>query len=453
MEKNELFESMPIKKAVMKMSMPLMTSMLVTVVYNMADTFFIGQTGDSNQVAAVSLTAPVFMLLMALSNVFGMGGASLISRTLGAKNEEKVKKISSFCFYSSVILGLICILVLNLGMEPILKLLGTSNQTKSFCKEYLFYYLCGAPFVLCSFTLGNLLRSEGSSKEAMVGNMLGTFINIILDPIMILMMGMGIRGAAVATVTGNAAAVTYFIMCIIKKSKVLSLSIKDFEIDKEIIEEIMVVGVPASINNILMSVSYIFINNYLKGYGDSAIAAMGIANKVVSLITLLLVGFAGGSQPIMGYSYGAKNKERLSELLRFLIKTAVIGGILGGAVIFVFANNIVKVFIDDVEIINYGTAMLRALIISAPAVGVILVLSNLFQAMGKGTQSMILAVGRQGLIFIPILAIMSKASGLNGTILAQATTDVLTAVLSVNMFVSVKRKENITSDKNLKLEV
>ena len=451
MEKNELFETMPIKKAVMKMSIPLMTSLLVTVIYNMADTFFIGQTGDANQVAAVSLTTPIFMLLMALSNVFGMGGSALISRTLGAKDTEGVKHISSFCFYSSIFLGIICILVLNLKMEFILKILGTSALTKSFCKEYLLYYIAGAPFVLCTFTLGNVVRSEGYSKEAMIGNMIGTFLNIILDPIMILFLGMGVKGAALATVIGNISSVIYFVYHITTKSSILSLSIKDFMMSKEIIKGVMVVGIPASINNILMSISYVFVNNYLKVYGDAAIAGMGIANKVVSLVTLLLVGFAAGAQPIMGYSYGAKNNKRLGELLRFLFKAAVIGGFVGGAIIFIFANAIVRVFIDDVQIVSYGTSMLRALMISSPVVGIIFVLSNLFQAMGKGTQSMVLAVGRQGIIFIPVIYIMSHLLGLKGIIISQALTDILTAILAISMFINVKRKENLTLKKEVKI--
>ena len=451
MEKNELFESMPINKAVMQMSVPLMTSMLVTVIYNMADTFFVGQTGDPNQVAAVSLTTPIFMLLMALSNVFGMGGAALISRTLGAKDTKKVKHISAFCFYSSITLGIICIIFLNLAMEPILKMLGTSTLTKGFCKEFLVYYIAGAPFVICSFTLGNLLRSEGLSKEAMIGNMIGTFLNIILDPIMILAMNMGVRGAAIATVIGNMSSAVYFVMIVTRKSNVLSLSIKDFKITKSILTGVMVVGIPASISNILMSISYIFVNNYLKLYGDSAIAAMGIANKVVSLVTLLLVGFAGGAQPIMAYSYGAKNNKRLSELLRFLFKSVVIGGFIGGLVIFIFANSIVKVFINDAQIVEYGTSMLRALMLSTPIIGIVYVLGNLFQGMGKGTQSMILAVGRQGLIFIPVLSIMSKIAGLQGLIISQALADVLTAVLSVGMFISIKRSENISLKKEVNL--
>ena len=452
MDKNELFEFMPIKKAVMKMSIPLMTSMLVTVVYNMADTFFVGQTGNANQAAAVSLTTPIFMLLMAISNVFGMGGASLISRSLGAKDNEKVKHISAFCFYSSVILGFICILIFNLAMEPILKLLGTSTLTKSFCKEFLVYYIAGAPFVICTFTLGNLLRSEGLSKEAMIGNMIGTILNIILDPIMILGMGMGVRGAAIATVIGNMSSFAYFIIRT-RKSNVLSLSIKDFIISKDIILGIMVVGIPASISNILMSLSYVFVNNYLKLYGDSAIAAMGIANKVVSLVTLLLVGFAAGAQPIMAYSYGAKNNKRLSELLRFLFKAVIIGGFIGGSIIFIFANNIIKIFINDIQIVKYGTTMLRALMISTPIIGIVNVLSNLFQAMGKGTQSMTLAVGRQGLIFMPVLYVMSKVAGLEGVIISQATTDFLTAILAVLMFMHIKRQENINLKKDIIVEV
>lgn len=440
MEKNELFESMPVRKAVMKMSFPLMLSMLVTVIYNMADTFFIGQTGNANQVAAISLTTPIFMLLMALGNIFGMGGASFISRTLGEKDVKKVRNISSFCFYSALVLGIISILVLIGAMDTILTLLGTSPATQEFCREYLYYYILGAPFVLSSFTLSNIIRSEGASKEAMIGNLLGTVVNIILDPIMILGLGMGVIGAAIATVIGNICAVAYFLIYIIRKSEILSLSLKDFSIKNKIIPGVMAIGVPASVNNLLMSISYIFVNNYLMTYGDNAIGAMGIANKVISLVTLLLVGFASGSQPLLGYCYGAKNHKRLNELLRFSLGAVIIGGTIGGLIIFIFANNIVKVFINDMEVISYGTTMLKTLILSSPFIGVIFVLSTLFQAMGKGTQSMILAIGRQGLLFIPVLAILSQALGLNGTVFAQPVTDLFTTILSVGMFLIIRKE-------------
>ena len=452
MKENELFKSVPIKKALMKMSFPLMVSMLVTVIYNMADTFFIGQTGDANQVAAVSLTTPIFMLLMAIGNIFGSGGSSYISRTLGEKNQVKVKRISSFCFYSSIFLGFLSIVVLLGGIEPILKFLGTSSATNDYCRNYLFYYILGAPFVLCSFSLSNIIRSEGASKEAMIGNMIGTIANIILDPILILAFGMGVSGAAIATVIGNALAVLYFATYIIRRSTVLSISLKDLSIKDKIVSSVMSIGIPASVNNILMSISYIFVNNYLKAYGDSAIGAMGIANKVISLVTLLLVGFASGSQPLLGYSYGAKNHKRLNELLSFSFRTVIIGGTLGGLVIYIFSNSIIKLFINDVEIINYGTTMLRALILSTPIIGIIFVLNSLFQAMGKGTQSMILALSRQGLIFIPIIAIMSKSFGLDGVIYSQAITDLLTTLLSIAMFILVKKQQTTTLNTNLEFK-
>lgn len=440
MNKNELFESMPVKKAVMHMSLPLMASMLVTVIYNMADIFFVGQTGDANQVAAVSLTTPIFMFLMALGNIFGMGGASFISRTLGEKNVKKVKHISSFCFYSSVLLGFLSMIILIIVMKPILNLLGTSNNTVEYCRKYLTYYLLGAPAVLSSFTLSNIIRSEGASKQAMIGNMMGTIINIILDPIMILVLGMGVSGAAMATVIGNVVAVIYFIIYILKKSTVLSIKIRDYSIKEGMIPNIMAIGIPASVNNILMSISYIFVNNYLKVYGDNVIAAMGIANKAISIVTLLLVGFAAGSQPLFGYAYGSKNYKRLKELLRFEFSVVIVGGIIGGIIIFVFSNPIIKVFINDENIITYGVLILRALISSAPIVGIVLVLSNTFQAMGKGVQSMILSISRQGVIFIPVLAIMSSIAKLNGVIYAQPITDLLTAILAISIFLGVRKE-------------
>ena len=440
MENKDLFESMPVRKAAMKMATPLMFSMLVTVIYNMADTFFIGQTGDANQVAAVSLTAPVFMLLMALGNIFGMGGSTYISRSLGKQDVEKAKHISSFAFYSTFAVGCVAMVGLLVMMNPLVGILGSSSETVGFCKDYLGWYVLGAPFVLCSFTLSNIVRSEGASKQAMIGNILGSVINIILDPIMILGLGLGVTGAAIATVIGNIVAVIYFVTYIMRKSQVLSVSIRDWKMDKDILKGIMVIGIPVSINNILMSIAYLFVNNYLKAYGDSAIGAMGIANKVVSLVILLLIGFTAGIQPLLGYAFGAKNEARLQALIKFASYCVVLGGLVGGVLIYILAEPIIHIFIDDLEVRYYGTMMLRALIISTPVVGISFILSSLFQAMGKGVQSMVLALARQGFIFIPIISIMSYTVGLNGIIYAQAITDVATTLIAVLMWLGLKQR-------------
>ena len=222
----QLFEEAPVSKAVAVMAIPTMISMLVVVIYNMADTFFIGQTGDPMQVAAVSLATPVFMVFMALGNLFGIGGSSAISRALGEKKIERARQISSFCCYGSLGLGIIMSLGFLVGMNGILKLIGASENTIGFARDYLTYIAFGGPFIMFGTAFGNILRGEGAAKESMIGNMIGTVTNIVLDPIMILMLGWGVVGAAVATVIGNIAASAFYLLYFLRKKSSLSIRLK-----------------------------------------------------------------------------------------------------------------------------------------------------------------------------------------------------------------------------------
>ena len=231
--------------------------MMVNVFYNMVDTFFVGKTNDPNQVAAVSLTMPIYLLLMAFGAIYGIGGASYISRSLGAKNYDKAKQTSSFAFFASVATGLVCMTVFLIFMKQILKLSGASINTYQFAKDYLMIVAFGAIFVICQMSMGQIVRSEGSSKEAMIGMILGTVINIILDPIMILYMKMGVAGAAWATIIGNACSTFYYIWHIAKKSTFLSVKLKDFSMHDDILKNVFAIGLPVFINNVLMSCGFV----------------------------------------------------------------------------------------------------------------------------------------------------------------------------------------------------
>ena len=231
MNKNqELFEKAPVSKAVAVMAIPTMISMLVVVIYNMADTFFIGQTNDPMKVAAVSLATPIFMVFMALGNLFGIGGSSAISRALGEHKPEKAKHISAFCCYGSLGVGIFMAVVSILGMELILKLIGASENTIEYARDYLFFIALGAPFIMFGTAFGNILRGEGAARESMIGNLIGTIVNIVLDPIMILVLGWGVVGAAVATVIGNMAASLFYLGYFLIKRSSLSINIRDFNL-------------------------------------------------------------------------------------------------------------------------------------------------------------------------------------------------------------------------------
>ncbi len=299
-DNKELFENAPVAKAVAVMGVPTMISMLVVVIYNMADTFFIGQTGDPMQVAAVSLATPVFMVFMALGNLFGIGGSSAISRALGEKKAERAKNISSFCCYGSLGLGIIMALLFLVGMDGILKLIGASENTIGYARDYLTYIAFGGPFIMFGTAFGNILRGEGAAKESMIGNMIGTVTNIVLDPVMILGLNWGVVGAAVATVIGNMAASGFYLLYFLQRKSSLSIRFRDFKAGERIAAGVMSIGIPASLNNILMSCANIVLNQVLISYGDTPVAAMGVAMKANMLLVLLQIGLCSGIQPLIG---------------------------------------------------------------------------------------------------------------------------------------------------------
>lgn len=442
MDSKEIFEKAPVPKAVFTLAVPTVLSMLVTIIYNMADTFFVGQTHDANQVAAVSLTMPVFMLFMAFGNLFGIGGSSYISRSLGQGDKEKVKNISSFCFYGCIGIGLIAGTVSLIFMTPILEMLGASENTEGFARQYMTYISAGSILVVLANSLANLIRSEGAAKNSMIGMMIGTCVNIILDPIMILVLGMGVSGAAIATLIGNLCSIVYYIFYMVRKSNVLSIAPKNFKASEGIAKSVMLIGIPASFNNMLMSLSNIILNNYLAIYGDEPVAAMGVAMKANMLVVFLQMGIAMGIQPILGYNFGAKNFTRMKSVMKFAALCTVIIGSLLTALYFFNTETVIKIFIDDEKVIGYGIKMLKALMISGPLLGIMFVFTFSFQAMGKAVPSLILSISRQGLVYIPLVIILNTAIGLEGLIYAQPTADIFCLILAIIIFIMINRGFN-----------
>lgn len=445
-----LFEEAPVSRAVMTMAIPTMISMLVVVIYNMADTFFIGQTGDPMQVAAVSLATPVFMVFMALGNLFGIGGSSAISRALGEKKPERAKNISSFCCYASLGLGVFMAVLFLVGMDVILVMIGASTNTIDFAREYLTYIAFGGPFIMFGTAFGNILRGEGAARESMTGNMIGTVTNIVLDPVMILVFGWGVAGAAIATVIGNIAASLFYVSYFLRKKSSLSIRLRDFRMGGRIASSVAAIGIPASLNNILMSCANIVLNLMLGGYGDTPVAAMGVAMKSNMIVVLLQIGLCAGIQPLIGYNYGARNKKRLLQVFRFTGIFAVVMGSILTAVMVIAKRFVVQAFINDPEVIAYGMQMVIALQLSGPFIGILFLCINTIQGMGKAIPSLILTICRQGLIFIPLIIVLNRVVGLNGVIYAQSVADycsiVIALVICMGIFKSLEGQERETRD-------
>ncbi|MFR5875583.1 MAG: MATE family efflux transporter [Eubacterium sp.] len=450
-----IFNEYKIPKAVATLAVPSMLSMLINIVYNLADTFFVGQTNDANQVAAVSVSMPLFLLFLAVGNLFGIGGCAFISRSLGEGKNDKIKTISSFCIYSGIAVSIVIGILFIVFRRPFLYLIGASDYTIDFASDYLFWIAMGAPFVVTAIMAANLVRGEGAAKDSMIGMILGQLANIVLDPIFILSsgdslfgiklpfgFGMGVAGAAIATVIGNILTVIYFLIYFLKGKSILSITPKRFSAKNGIAKGVIGVGMPAALNNLLMSLSNIFINIFLAKYGDSAVAAMGVAMKANMLVTLLQIGLAQGIQPLIGYCYGAKNYTRMKNSIKFGIICNVIIGASVTAFYLVFRENVIRLFIDDSDVINYGVQMLTALMMPGTLLGIMFIINFAFQGMGMGMQSLILASSRQGLVYLPMLFIMDRFVGLDGIIWAQPAADFFCIVLSIIMFSITVKKLN-----------
>lgn len=438
--REDLFQNAPISKSVFQMAIPTVISSLVLVIYNMADTFFIGQTHDPLQVAAVSLTNAVFVMYMAIAQLLGIGGSAVISILLGKGESEKAKNASAFCFYGSLIFGVIAGIAILLFMDPLLMILGSRSETYQYSKDYLFYIAVGAPFILLANTFGHAVRGEGASKASMIGGMLGTIVNIILDPVFILVFHMGTAGAAIATVLGNVFGCIYYIYFLTGKSQSMSLNFRYFKSCGSIAVRVLSVGVPAGINSALMSIATILLNNVLVPYGDTAVAAMGIVTKVYLFIVFVHMGISNGIQPLLGYCYGAGNRKRFMGILKFSsVLTVICGSILTIAYI-VFSKQIMGVFIDNSEVVQYGVPMLIATSLAGPVLGLMFLSINSMQALDRPLPATILSLCRQGLFFIPLLFLLNHIFGLNGISYTQTVSDYLAILIAVFMlFTSVKK--------------
>ena len=436
----ELFEKAPVSQAVLKSALPAMAAMLMVLIYNLADTLFVGQTHDAYQVAAVSLAMPVFLMFMAVGTVFGMGGTSVISRALGQGRTDYAKKVCSFCMWGCVVVGVIMAALFLIFMEPILTMVGASEGTWAYAKSYLTIVSFGGPFVLISNAFSNIVRAEGKSAEAMMGQLLGNLLNVILDPIMILLLGWNITGAAIATLIGNIVGACYYILYFVRGKSSLSVSIKELSQPEKVCGPVCAIGIPAALGSVLMSVAQIIINSQLAKYGDMAVAGMGVAMKVVTITGMVCMGLGQGVQPLLGYCVGAKLWERFKKAFRFSMLFALSLGAVLTVICYLFTNQIVSAFLSDPAAYSYAVEFSRILLTTSFLFGVFYVLINTLQAMGAATPALIINLSRQGIIFIPALFILQAVVGINGLIWAQPVADLLSIGLAAILYIRVSHK-------------
>lgn len=436
----EVFESAPIPTAVFRNTVPAMAAMLLVLIYNLADTFFIGQTHNAIMVAAVSVATPVFLLFMALGTIFGIGGTSVISRAMGEGRRDYAKKVSAFCMWGCVAVGLLFMAILLIFMNPILKIIGASTETWDYAKQYLQIVSLAGPFVLISNCYANIIRTEGKSGLAMVGQLVGNLLNVVLDPVMIFGFHWNVAGAAAATAISNVVSAVYYITYFKWGKSMLSIRLKDFSMKNGIMRGVLAIGIPASLGDILMSVSSIILNDQMSKYGDMAVAGIGVAMKITMITGMLCIGFGQGVQPLLGYCVGAKNWTRFKKSLRFSVAVAFGLSAVLTAVCYVFTKQIVNWFLTEPQAFNYAFHFGRILLTTSFLFGMFYVLSNALQAMGASTSALIINISRQGIIYIPAMFILQAIYGVNGLVWAQPVSDVLSVILVIVLYLVTVKK-------------
>lgn len=434
------FGSVSVPRAVLGNAIPAMAAMLMVLIYNLADTFFIGQTHNDILVAAVSLATPVFLIFMAVGTIFGIGGTSVISRAFGEGRPDYAKKVCSFCMWSCVVVGIALSAAFLTFMDRILTLVGASSDTWGPAKTYLTVVAIGGPFVLISNCYSNIIRAEGQPGRAMIGQLLGNLLNVVLDPIMILAFGWGIAGAAIATVIGNIAGAGYYILYFLRGRSTLSIRIQDFSMKDRICSGVLSIGIPASLGSLLMSVSQIIVNAQMAGYGDMALAGIGVAMKVTMMTGMICIGFGQGIQPLLGFCTGAKQWERFKKIMKFSIIFSLGLSLAMTFLCYLLRGQIVGAFLTEPAAFDYAVSFTNILLTTSFLFGVFYVLVNALQAMGAAGPALIVNLSRQGLIYIPVLFLLQAILGVTGLVWAQPAADLLSTLLVAVLYLRTTRK-------------
>ena len=441
MDKNrDLFETVPVPKALAALAIPTIISQLITMIYNLADTFFIGTTNDPSKVAASSVAFVLVFAMNCLSNLFGVGGGSLISRLLGEKRDKDAASVASFSFYGSLLISAVYSVLIYIFMEPFLRFLGATDTSIGYAQDYAFWVVVlGAVPSTLSMTMSHMLRSEGYAKHSSFGLGMGGVLNIILDPIfmfVILERGQEVKGAAIATFISNCLVLIYFlaVYVAIRKRTVISLSPFCCIPKKHHVFSVFAVGFPSALGSFLACLASIMINNLSSGYGDVAVASIGIAKKIDMLPMNIGMGLCQGMMPLVAYNYSAKNYKRMKAFS----DAARIAGIAFATVCIlvfeIFAGDLVRIFIGEPETLAMGTNFLRIMCLAVPLMIVNFQMSFTFQAMGMGKESLLLSSLRQGLVNIPLLFLMNHLFGLYGIVWTQLISDAITTVISMFIY-------------------
>lgn len=438
-EKREYMLEEPVKKLVCRLAVPTIMSMLVTSFYNMADTFFVGKI-DTQSTAAVGIVFSLMATIQAVGFLFGHGSGNYISRRLGAGDMEEAEKMSAVGFFSSFLAGIVIMVVCLIFIEPLSYALGSTPTIQPYTVSYLRIILFGTPAMTASLVLNNQMRFQGSAFYAMIGIVSGAVINIGLDPFFIFVCDMGVAGAALATTISQYMSFL-FLLLMIRKGGNIRIRFQNFRPSLHFYKEVIRGGIPSLCRQGLASIATICLNHAAGNYGDAAIAGMSIVTRVMMFANSALIGFGQGFQPVCGFNYGAKKYKRVLDAFWFCVRTAFIFLTVVAVVIFAFAPEIIALFRKgDADVITVGTAALRYSIAVFPLSAWIVMCNMMLQSIGKGLKASIVASARQGIFFLPLIAILPHLFGLTGVEICQTVSDVLALTVSIPLGVSVIRE-------------
>ncbi len=433
-----LFCKMPVRRAVLTLAVPTVISQIITVIYNMADTFFIGQLNDPNQVAAATVAMPAFAALTAISNLFGIGGASKIARCLGKKDNETAKKTAAFSIWTAFGVALLYGIAIFLAKPWILPVLGTNTGTYDFCSQYVYWTITiGAIPTVLNAGLAHLIRAEGYARQAGFGIAFGGILNIMLDPIFIFVFRMEIAGAAIATMLSNTAAIIYFLLFLyrIRKKTVITLNPKYYYIADGIPSDVIVGGLPGFIMMMLGCLSNSVLNRIITSYSNEAMAGMGIAKKIDMIAFSVAQGMTQGVLPLIAYNYSSGNRKRMSRSIQVTLVYTLIIACSATLTLFLFASPITRCFINNDATVSYGKDFLKVICFTCPSTAVNFMIITVFQATKQKVQPLILSLLRKGSLDIPLMIALHYFIGINGIAWATPLSDWLALVVSLILFV------------------
>ena len=432
------FEKAPVAKAVAHFAVPMMLGTSMSVIYSILNAYFLGTLHNTAMLTALALTLPLFAIIMALGNLIGVGSGTFISRLLGEKKYDDVKHVSSFAFYSSLVLGLIAMAVCLPLIDSIVHGLGATPDSFGFTKDYVTVMLIGSPIVVLFFTLENIVRSEGAAITSMIGMILSVIVNIVLDAIVIFVFHWGVIGVASATVISNLVASVYYAFYMGYKSQFLTASVKWFKVNKDILSNVFKIGVPVFVMSTFLGAMSLIFNHYLIDYGDKAVAAYGISSRLLQFPEFILMGLCEGVVPLIAFSFTA-NKLRMKQTIGFTLKVIVALAVVFGIIVYLISDNLIGLFTNDPQLIEMGSYILHVTFLSLFITGMTTLSMGIFQATGQGTAAFIMSV-IQGITLIPVLYIANRMNGFHGVVWSLVIADAAAFLVGAIMLYVLRNK-------------